>query len=116
MGAAASSQNPRKKKPKNLKRLVGACGTVCLQEAHERSEHLLHLDLKLEPAGQVKIGTFTSNNVNSGGSIILQPGVAAKHRVLFLGRDHYVVIQQGDRRCVVVNEHFRPEFSLVELR
>ena len=75
----------------------------------------MNIDIVLCRATWMKFGTFTPENVNSGGSVILARngilgfGTTVEHEEIFLGRDHLVRIRQLDWSCTVINLHDQPE-------
>ena len=98
LGSPASPQNSRERKRAYLTRLERKNDVLCLQETH----------------GQVLVtqfrvfGTFTPNNLNAGGSVILirenllPEGAVFTHVVTYQGRphcDHQIGRQRyGDRQ------------------
>ena len=95
---------------------------LCFQETHGRIEHLANVDIVLGRATWMKFGTFTPENVNSGGSVILArkdilgPGTTVDQKEIFPARDYLVRIRQIDCSCTVINLHYQPEGTLQELR
>ena len=67
-------------------------------------------------------GTFIPDNVNAGGSGTcihrdhLPEEAIVTHLVTCQGRDHFVHIQSGRHKLVIVNVHFEPELTLRQLR
>ena len=122
LGSAASNQRPRENKLRYHKRIAEKSDIVCLQETHGRIEHLLNIDTVLDRALWLKFGTFTTVNVNSGGSVILARtdtfGLVTmiEQEETFPGRDHLVRIWQVGDSCTVINLHYQPEGTLQELR
>ena len=60
-----------RKRLKYLKRIAEKSDIRCLQGTHGGIEHFLNVEIALERAVWEIFGTFTSGNVNSGGSVIM---------------------------------------------
>ena len=109
-GSAASSQRPRENKLKYLKRIAEKSDIVCLQETHDRIEHLANILIDSDRATWMKFGTLTPGNVISGGSIIF-----ARNGILGPDTDHLIRIRQFDCCCTVIDLHYQIEGALQEL-
>ena len=104
-----------------LKRIAETSDIVNLQETHGRFEHLSIVDIVLDWITGGKMGTFTPENVKSGGFVILirkdivGPGTSIEHEDFFPGRDYLVRLQQLDCNCTVMNLHDQPDDTLQRL-
>ena len=120
LGSAASCQRSREQKHIYPTRLARKSDIICLQETHGKDEflqaiHVLHTQFRM-------FGTFTPNNVNASGSVILvhkdllPDHACVSHEITSQGRDHNVTIRSGEGVLVIVKVHFKHDLVVRDLR